>query len=309
MIDIPIMKSKANDDIELSNPYQMFCYSIRTELTRKYYERRIRKFLDFIEFDLNNKSIENRLNSFAEYAKTKNNWVLSNVIRFLQFEKDRVSKNEISPATLKNFVKSLKSFFESADISLPWNKITKGLPKARMAANDRSPTTEEIKKLLEYPDRRIKPIVYTMTSCGMRLGAWDYLRWKHITPFHDENGNVLAAKIVIYAGDPEEYFSFITPESYISLKEWMDFRAEYGEKITENSWVMRDIWQTTNITYGAKWGLATSPKKLKSSAVKRILERGLLAQGLRKSLLQGEKRHEWKAAHGFRKFYKTRLNK
>jgi hypothetical protein len=32
--------------------------------------------------------------------------------------------------------------------------------------------------MLEYPDRRIKPIVYTMASSGMRLGAWDYLRWK-----------------------------------------------------------------------------------------------------------------------------------
>ena len=27
---------------------------------------------------------------------------------------------------------------------------------------------------------------------------------------------------------------------------------------------MRDIWQTTNVDYGAKWGLATNPKKLKS---------------------------------------------
>ncbi len=36
---------------------------------------------------------------------------------------------------------------------------------------------------------------------------------------------------------------------------------------------MRDIWQTTNVNYGAKWGLATYPKKLNSYAIKRILER------------------------------------
>jgi hypothetical protein len=58
--------------------------------------------------------------------------------------------------------------------------------------------------------------------------------------------------------------------------------------------------------YGAKWGLATCPKKLNSYAIKRILERGLWSQGLRKTLEEGEKRHEYKAAHGFRKFYKTR---
>ena len=86
----------------------------------------------------------------------------------------------------------------------------------------------------------------------------------------------------------------------------MDFRASYGEKITGESWLMRDIWQTTNIDYGAKLGLATCPKKLKSSGIKRLLERALWEQGIRQPLKEGTKRHEWKAAHGFRKFYKSR---
>ena len=70
---------------------------------------------------------------------------------------------------------------------------------------------------------------------------------------------------------------------------------------------MRDIWQTTNVNHGAKWGLATCSKKLNHSAIKRILERGLWSQGIRKLLAKGEKRHEFKAAHGFRKFFKTRV--
>lgn len=68
---------------------------------------------------------------------------------------------------------------------------------------------------------------------------------------------------------------------------------------------MRDIWQTTNIDYGARLGLATHPKKLKSSGIKRIIERALWEQGIRHPPKTGEKRHEWKAAHGFRKFYKS----
>ena len=67
-----------------------------------------------------------------------------------------------------------------ADISIQWKKITRGLPKMRRYADDRAPTIEAIQQLCEYPDRRIKGIVYTMASSGIRLGAWDYLRWKDI---------------------------------------------------------------------------------------------------------------------------------
>jgi hypothetical protein len=89
------------------------------------------------------------------------NWTSNHIIRFLQFQKERVENKEITAATLKNFVKSLKVFCDSADLDIPWKKITRGLPKGRQAANDRAPTLEEIQRLVEYPDRRIKAIVYT----------------------------------------------------------------------------------------------------------------------------------------------------
>ena len=126
---------------------------------------------------------------------------------------------------LLNFVKSIKLFCEVSDISIPWKKIARGLPQARQAANDRAPTVEEIQILVQYPDRRIKPLVYVMVSSGIRLGAWDYLQWKHVIPIKDDNGQILCAKLTVYAGDIEEYYAFISPEGYDSLKDWMGFRA------------------------------------------------------------------------------------
>ncbi|MFL6368767.1 MAG: hypothetical protein ACJ72T_09525 [Nitrososphaeraceae archaeon] len=35
----------------------------------------------------------------------------------------------------------------------------------------------------------------------------------------------------------------------------------HDENITGESWLMRDLWQTTNMNYGARWGLATNPKE------------------------------------------------
>ncbi len=153
------------------------------------------------------------------------------------------------------------------DIIINWKLVTRGMPRGSHAANDRTPTLEEINQILKYPDVRIKPIILTRISSGIRIGAWDYLQWKHIVSI-SINNTIVAVKLIVYAGDIEQYFSFITPEAYFAIKEWMDFRLSYGEKITGDSWVMRDLWKTTNITYGAKLGYAKTPVKLKSSGIR-----------------------------------------
>jgi hypothetical protein len=81
------------------------------------------------------------------------------IIKFLEFQKERVEKWDITGATLRNSVKSLKLFCEMTDIPISWKKITRGLPKSRRHADDRAPTIDEIQKICEYPDRRIKGIV------------------------------------------------------------------------------------------------------------------------------------------------------
>jgi hypothetical protein len=282
----------------------MFLYALKAPETKRQWPGRLKIFFDFLKLD--GITIEEKAKEFMIKARQRPQWAQDILMKFIAFQIERASRNEISETTISNYYKATKLFCEMNDLSLSWKRIRRGLPQGRKAANDRAPTLEEIQKLVEYPDRRIKPIIYTMTSSGIRIGAWDYLRWKHVIPITNGLGEVIAAKLTIYPGDREEYYAFITPEAYNALKEWMDFRAGYGEKITGESWVMRDIWQTTNIDYGAKLGLATCPKRLKSSGIKRLIERALWEQGLRQPLTRGVKRHEWKAAHGFRKFYKSR---
>jgi hypothetical protein len=160
---------------QLLSPYSMFKYSIRSELTRKYYERRLRKFFDFIQFENATKDLEVRCNSFAQRGKDNVNWVINHMIGFLQFQKQRVESEQITASTLKNFVKSLKVFCDSADIDIPWKKITRGLPKGRQAANDRTPTIQEIRKLTGYPDRRINTNMFGCSHrCLLILQVSDY---------------------------------------------------------------------------------------------------------------------------------------
>jgi hypothetical protein len=54
--------------------------------------------------------------------------------------------------------------------------------KGERYADDRASTIELIRKIVEYPDRRIKPIVYVMIVSGIRARAWDYLKWGNAFP-------------------------------------------------------------------------------------------------------------------------------
>ena len=231
------------------------------------------------------------------------NWAFSYIIKFLQFQKERVQREEITGATLRNFVKSIKLFCEMSDIPITWKKITRGLPKMRRHADDRAPTIEEIQKICEYPDRRMKGLVYTMASSGIRLGAWDYLCWGHLKPIK-RDGKIVAAKIIVYAGDDEEYFSFITPEAYHQLEKWMNYRSECGENIDEKSWVMRQLWNTKEGHY--HHGTIKDAAKLQSSGVKRLIEDSLWTQGIRTKSNLKRNRYEFQTDHGFRKWFKTR---
>jgi hypothetical protein len=282
------------------DPWSLFIYAMKAPMTRNRYQTRLAKFLDFI--GIAGTSLEDRARAFAERGKNDSNWAFNNIVKFVQFQNSRINKKEITGATVRNYVKSIKLFCEMADIPISWKKITRGLPKGKKYADDRIPTIEEIQKLVEYPDRRIKAIVCTMASSGIRIGAWDYLKWSHIRPI-DRNSEIIAAKMIVYAGEDEEYFTYISPEAWRALKNWKDYRELSGEIIKDESWVMRDLWDT-RVAQGR--GLVTCPKKLTSLGVKRLMERAIWAQGLRKKLEPGKKRHPYQANHSLRKWFKTR---
>src|SRR5688572_21468623 len=200
------------DEIVRIDPYSLFLHAMKSPVTKKKYSRRLEMFFDFIKIP--GESLEERCLTFVNNGKDNVNWVFTNILKFVLFYKQRIDKKEISGATLINYLKAIKLFCEMSDISINWKKITRGASRGKRYASDRIPTLEEIRKIVEYPDRRIKPIVYTMCSSGIRLGAWDYLKWKHIIPIKNDKNEIIAAKIRVYADDEEEYFSFISLEAY-----------------------------------------------------------------------------------------------
>lgn len=129
------------------------------------------------------------------------------------------------------------------------------------------------------------------------------MRWGHINPIK-KDGEIICAKIIVYAGDDDEYFSFITPEAYYHLENWINYRKECGETIDDDSWVMRQLWNTKEGHY--HHGTIKQGAKLQSSGVKRLMEDSLWTQGIRKKSNLIRNRYEFQTDHGLRKWFKTR---
>ena len=196
-----------------SNLWTLHLYAMKSPVTRDKYQKGLGKFFDFLGFD--DATIEEKSRVFVEMAIKDNNWTFNSILRLVQFQNNRVLKKEITNATVRNYIKSIKLFCEMADLPIAWKKITRGLSKGRSYADDRLPTIEDLRRLLEHPDRRIKAIVYTMASSGIRLGARDYLHWGDIRPIERE-GKIVAAKIIVYAGEDDLPSRPITAQCEIS---------------------------------------------------------------------------------------------
>lgn len=278
------MDKEQQETESVLSPYDTFVYGLRVKETKRQYPHRLDIFMSFIGLQ---GSIQEKCTKLYELSKGKDNSNLlqSYIIKFINFQKKRIENKEIAEGTLHNYIKAIKLFFSMNDIIIiNWRRIGKGMPAERHSSDDRIPTIEEIKKLLEHPDRRIKPIVYTMLSAGFRVGSWDHLKWKHVIPIF-RNGVIVAAKIILINTkiNHKPYFSFISPEAYDSLKSWMDFRKLHGEQITGESWLMRDTWQKIDRKHGHRIGLAKFPKKLKAISIQNMIEQAWKIQGVRQT--------------------------
>ena len=112
-------------------------YALKSSESRRQYPRRLMVFFDFIGLagTLREQAVE-----FLNRLKLDMNTEQDNVIRFLDFHKERVRRKELAAGTVKNYYRAVKLFCEMNDLSLNWKKISRGLLRVKKSSSDRAPT-------------------------------------------------------------------------------------------------------------------------------------------------------------------------
>lgn len=130
------------------NPMTVFTYALKAPESKRQYPRRLKIYLDYLGLE---GGLEEQAEQFYSKATENLQWAEDALMDFISHQKERSKKGELSVSTIPNYYRATKLFCEMNDIVLNWKKIARGLPRAGKAANDRAPTIEEIRKLIEYP--------------------------------------------------------------------------------------------------------------------------------------------------------------
>ena len=230
-------------------------YTMKRQQTRapQYDGESVRQFLKGFHSDATREVYLRTLFQFVESCKLTPDGLLAETNRdpkstyHLIVDYIERRKSEVGGSTIRVMIASLKHFFEmnDADQAVNWTKVSRLIPKARKTGSDRAPTTEEIRQMVNEADIRIRCIILTCASSGIRVGAFDGMCWGDITPVYKEDGDaagdrgaptqVRAAKLVVYRGSVEEYVTFVSPECYGTLMRYRKLREGIGETITARS--------------------------------------------------------------------------
>lgn len=190
-----------------ATPVTFALMSVRSPYTREHYRGRLKEFFDFV--GIPGDSLDEQGQAFLAQAKADDNnsnssrsdgtsgssksnnddyWAEDTILSFLDHQKQRVSKGELAASTLQTFYAPIRAFCAVHQRDLPfidWKGISKTLPESPTYSSDRAPTREEIQKVIQYPNRMMKPLKvrliftsdpYTKLRSGITgvvLGRWD----------------------------------------------------------------------------------------------------------------------------------------
>ena len=181
----------------------LFEESIKSVVTRDNYTLHLKEFLKFSKI----KDYDGLIKIPSEQLQT----ILEDYVLYL--------KKTINPNSVPIYMTGVKHFFVMNRIRIFWEIIQKMYPEKVKRAGQKAWSDEHVRQMIEFSNsKRNKALVHFMASTGARIGCHNYpLQMQHLKDMGDGCRGVL-----IYAGDIDEYWTFLTPETTKYLEEYFE---------------------------------------------------------------------------------------
>ena len=276
--------------------YQAFYTSIRSPSTAQQWANNLHMYMTFHKMQ----KYSDMIGMLPETLKNPNapeniKAIQSRLIMYINGKK----AEGLRAQTIGNHMTTVRHFYWINDIEgIKWDKVRYYLGEAIRAIDDKAYTHEQIGKILEFADYRLKTVILTQSSTGMRIGAIGGLKWGDLE-FIERYG---IYSFRVYRGTPADYITFCTPECAYAINEYFAYRKRMGEEITPLSPFMREQFAGPD---------SNNPQQCKNRCLQSLIRRGFERAGMRQKVTKEKrgKRYDNMLTHGFRKFAKKQMRK
>ena len=207
------------------NSLENFANAINSPYTEKTYKNSLKLYLQYHNF--------NDYDSLLQIDKETTFRMIRDFIVFQRKVKLR------SHSRINIHLAAIRLFYSvNRCDGIDWFTLArfKGKERKRMV-NDRSYTRQEISKLLEFADLRMKVAILTMVSTGIRVGGLASIKMKDLEYIEQYK----LYRIFVYSEyNDDTYYTFCTPECASFIKLYLETRErQYGEILKPESPLIR----------------------------------------------------------------------
>ncbi len=222
-----VIKSWAEEDSSLERFKVLVQRRRLAPSTRLTYIKNVKSFVDFLKVESPRQAIE-KVQGLTVQERTD---VIDDFIAYLL-------NNGMNTSSIIQLVRGgVKKWLTLNEVEMDWIKIqAEILPGEEILVEDRMPTKEELKQMLNVGSLRDRVMILMSTSSGLRVGALASLTLGDVALDEDiprivvkrKPGRKISRKMKAFA-------TFITPEAKTLLLQYVSHRETLGEKITELS--------------------------------------------------------------------------
>ncbi len=207
-------------------------------------------------------------------------------------------------ATRSQYLAAIITFYDLNEVILNRKKIYRYLGEEERPIENRGYNTEEIRKMLEVSDEKVRAILLLLASTGMRIRALVDLTLQDLQDIPEFK----LYKVTVYSDSKERYLTFTTPEAAKAIRIYLEYRERYGEKLTSGTPVFRDQFDRDDPNS------IQNVRPMKLRTIERLISRSLEKSGIRTvekitdfHSEKGKIRKNVRLTAGFRKFFDTQL--
>ena len=242
----------------------LFEESIKSKYTKRNYNSHLRQFQKFV----------------SRYTQEDLSEISHQSLQGLLEDYLMELKHTAHPNSIPSKFQGIRHFCVINRINLNWDIIHKMFPQKLKTQSLRSYTTKEVKKILSGTKNvRNRALIHFLASTGARIGVFDH----KLLVRHMKRMPYGCCAVKLYAGEMEEYWSFLTPQATRMLDSYHGRRRLDGEAPI----------------------FATGAGQLGWNGARSVMYRAISKSGIDRS--KQNNRYDVQADHGLRKRFNTVL--